>query len=571
MSSAVIMKRRLFAGLMVAAFVDTVVEGNRQSLGSVVSAIRQDDSQNIERTRRRQRDLIVGGTTSPPGRFPYVVSLQMEKVLDEAASAQNDGATVMDEHTCGGTLIAPDVALTAAHCGYEELPSSHINNHQEDGSSLNFGEQPKQIFYGADVGAYDISQNDGGGYTVENMLFEKLVLHPDYTGFHGKGAGQMSLQHDVMLVKLYGASDQPVVRLHDPKLDDYSHMHREPMEGESLVILGWGDTDPATGEEGTKLASVLRAASVTFVPNDVCENSKGYSSIQSSLGTETYFEYTGTISDDMMCARGDLQQDACQGDSGGGLIRLGDDDFSGSEDVQMGIISWGLQCGDADFPGVYSRVGEHFDWIAKNVCELSDSPPEYFNCPTKPYPAGSSNDQLVDITVTIRFDDYRSETGWVLESMPDFRNIVFRQFGAYKPVSSVDENNSMSETVTVFSGRFYMLSILDEFADGFCCTSGEGFFRVDSDSGTEPLVDTTPGILWTPHALRRAFYVSPPDVVNPPNYITIVVTLSMGADPGKLLLVAVENVMVSFDEMALSDIYPNFFLRSCLFPSIHLA
>ena len=176
------------------------------------------------------------------------------------------------------------------------------------------------------MGAYDLSNNDGGGYTVDNMLFEKLYLHPDYTGFHGKGNSRMSLQHDVMLVKLYGASDQPVVRVHNPNLDDWAH--RNASAGEDLVVIGWGDTDPASGEESTSLASVLQAATVSYVPNDVCEDSKGYSSIQSSATKfEDYFEYEGTISEDMMCAlgSGDSVQDACQGDSGGGLIRLGDD------------------------------------------------------------------------------------------------------------------------------------------------------------------------------------------------------------------------------------------------------
>lgn len=592
-------RKRIFAGLLVASSCQNTIcfdrltavivdsslhetEGtledaarhdatNRQAMESVASAVRsskQDNTSNFfEHTRRKayqrqqrhrqqkERELIVGGTTARPGRFPYVASLQLEKVLEPAASAGSDGAEVSDVHTCGGTLIAMDVVLTAGHCGYEELPSSPSAQGSVDADgNVNFGEMPSQIFYGLDVGAYDLSNNDGGGYTVDNMLFEKLYLHPDYTGFHGKGNSRMSLQHDVMLVKLYGASDQPVVRIHNPNLDDWAH--RNASAGEDLVVIGWGDTDPASGEESTSLASVLQAATVSYVPNDVCEDSKGYSSIQSSATKfEDYFEYEGTISEDMMCAlgSGDSVQDACQGDSGGGLIRLGDDS-NGAEDVQMGIVSWGLQCGDEDFPGVYARVGDHYDWIAKNVCELSDSPPSYLNCPTKPYPPGSPYDPVVDLTITIRFDDYRSETGWLLESMPDFRNIMYRGFGHYKPETSVDDNNSMSETIPVHSGRFYMLSILDEFADGFCCTVGEGYFRVESAIDEYPIVETTPGILWSPHALRRAFYVSPPETPNPPNYVTIVVTLGMGADPGKFLLVALENV--KYEALMLYEIRP---------------
>ena len=222
--------------------------------------------------------------------------------------------------------------------------------------------------------------------------------------------------------------------------------------------------------------------------------------------------------------------------------------------MQLGIVSWGLQCGDEDFPGVYARVGEHYDWIAKTVCELSDSPPAYFNCTSKPYPPGSPYDPVVDLTITIQFDDYRRETGWLLESMPDFRNVVFRQFGTYRDVGTVDEYNSMSEVVSVHSGRFYMLSILDEFGDGFCCISGEGYFRVDSSTDANPVVDTTPGILWSSHSLRRVLYVLPPDATSPPNYVTISITLGNGADPGNVLFVAIESV--KYEALMLYEIRP---------------
>lgn len=196
--------------------------------------------------------------------------------------------------------------------------------------------------------------------------------------------------------------------------------------------------------------------------------------------------------------------------------------------------------------GVYARVGQHYDWIAKTICEVSDDPPAYFKCPPRPRPLGNPNDAMVDIKISFRFDDYRAETGWVLESIPDFRNIRYRPFGTYKSMNSVDANNSISETVSVQSGRFYMLSVLDEFADGFCCSVGEGYFKVDhAGNRGKPIVETTPGILWTPHSLRRAFYVSDPQKDEdsfPPDYVTIVVTLGMGADPGKFLLVALENI-----------------------------
>jgi len=279
----------------------------------------------------KHRNLIVGGQAAPPGRFPYVVSLQLEKILDESASAN-----AVDVHTCGGTLIANDVVLTAGHCGYEELQpitNDQIGSVNTDGA-INFGEAPKQIFFGADVGAYNLSSSVNGGYAVDNMLFEKLILHPEYTGFHGKGGAEKSLQHDVMLVKLYGSSDQPVVRLHDPSISNDHLEHGNPRDGEEFVVTGWGDTDPISGKDNAKLSSILHAAAVSYVPNDECEQSKGFSNVQGSIPGQfqsgSYFEYEGTISDDMMCALGKSNQDACQGDSGGGLLRLGDD-YSGGK------------------------------------------------------------------------------------------------------------------------------------------------------------------------------------------------------------------------------------------------
>ena len=294
----------------------------------------------LRQKRRKQqqqhRNLIVGGQAAPPGRFPYVVSLQLEKILDESASANNGGAEVSDVHTCGGTLIANDVVLTAGHCGYEELQpitNTQIGSVNTDGA-INFGEAPKQIFFGADVGAYNLSSSVNGGYAVDNMLFEKLILHPEYTGFHGKGGAEKSLQHDVMLVKLYGSSDQPVVRLHDPSISNEDLKHGKPRKGEEFVVTGWGDTDPISGKDNAKLSSILHAAAVSYVPNDECEEAKGFSNVQGSIPGQfqsgSYFEYEGTISDDMMCALGKSNQDACQGDSGGGLLRLGDD-YSGGK------------------------------------------------------------------------------------------------------------------------------------------------------------------------------------------------------------------------------------------------
>lgn len=58
---------------------------------------------------------IVGGTNADVGEFPYQVSLQLKGLLGGG-------------HFCGGSIIAPNVILTAGHCVTEVSipPLTHV-------------------------------------------------------------------------------------------------------------------------------------------------------------------------------------------------------------------------------------------------------------------------------------------------------------------------------------------------------------------------------------------------------------------------------------------------------------
>lgn len=86
----------------------------------------------------------------------------------------------------------------------------------------------------------------------------------------------------------------------------------------------------------------MRAALVPIVNQEKCA---------------TAYKNLAPITDRMICAGFDKGgKDACQGDSGGPLV---------SNNVLVGVVSWGYGCAQANYPGVYSRVASVRNWISE--------------------------------------------------------------------------------------------------------------------------------------------------------------------------------------------------------------
>ncbi len=258
----------------------------------------------LRNAKRDLRTRIIGGDKAVEDRYAYAVSL-----FDSYG------------HFCGGSLIAEDVVLSAAHC-----------DSQGRGN------------YNAVAGRHAHADNDGQEFSVKTA-----IPHPNYD--------DVTTDNDFMLIFLNeSATSNEFVRLNT---DDAT-----PEIGAAVTVMGWGDIDP-TDEQ--VLSSELMEVDVNVITNEECEKSGG-----------DFGSYEEQITSNMLCAREEGGgEDSCQGDSGGPLVIKGTDS---SEDVQVGVVSWGIGCATADYPGVYARISAQYDWIKSEVCKGSKNPPSSFGC-----------------------------------------------------------------------------------------------------------------------------------------------------------------------------------------------
>ncbi|KAG7386620.1 hypothetical protein PHYBOEH_008620 [Phytophthora boehmeriae] len=157
----------------------------------------------------------------------------------------------------------------------------------------------------------------------EQIKVVSVTNHTDYN--HDQGG------YDFALVKLEKPSKFTPVKL--PAADG-----SDIKPGAYSTVMGWGQT---TYPNGT-FSHELQRVSVELWENYDCA-------------------HVLDIVDTEVCAGGDAGKDSCTGDQGSPLIvekTAGD-----ADDVLVGVSSWGYGCGEAGYPGVYSRVSSAVEWI----------------------------------------------------------------------------------------------------------------------------------------------------------------------------------------------------------------
>jgi len=172
--------------------------------------------------------------------------------------------------------------------------------------------------------------------------------------------------------------------------------------GQLLTVSGWGRTS-----SGGSSPNVLHAVQVPYITNQQCQAA-----------------YSGyTISANMMCA-GNVAEggvDSCQGDSGGPLT---------AHNYVVGVVSWGIGCAEAGYPGVYARVSEQLQWISGLVCDSPNSQ-AICNGDTTEQPDDSSTQQPDDSSTQppeepeeepVHPNPQECNMAWVADGICDARN-----------------------------------------------------------------------------------------------------------------------------------------------------
>jgi secreted trypsin-like serine protease len=250
---------------------------------------------------------IIGGQIITNTSYPFMASL-----------------AYYGEFMCGGSLIAPDWVLTAAHC---VLQATVLGN---DTFLVPLPAANITVRIGS-------SEHSRGGQVYQVM---EAIPHPQYVL-----SGIRS--HDMALVRLNATSNATTVKL---------LANGPPPKDTSLNVLGWGVNNTAVRTSSDKLKQVT------------------LKQVDDGMRRSALSINNMPVTDDYLAAGGIVGESACYGDSGGPLL------VSGDGYVQAALVSFGVnalhkdssnrvdvRCARQGDVGFYYRVDRELAWIQQTI------------------------------------------------------------------------------------------------------------------------------------------------------------------------------------------------------------
>ena len=263
---------------------------------------------------------VVGGSFATFEDYPYIAALALRNDVNTSR-----GKFIQGQTWCGGSLIAGNWVMTAAHCVYNTSDPNVTTPFDFPLTNQNLS-----IFIGGNQ-IRDVTVDVSKMIDVVNV-----IVHPQYDPF--------SLNNDIALLQLARPVYYSRALLPDPGVEGQVYRTNT-----LATVLGWGDTVQNDGSPfgpEPRPSEFLQKAQVPIWEQRDC-----------------VVAYPGLITAQKVCA-GYVQGgiDACQGDSGGPLVVPNQNSW-----YQVGVVSTGFGCAQPNNPGIYTRVSEYIDWIFQNA------------------------------------------------------------------------------------------------------------------------------------------------------------------------------------------------------------